>query len=239
MPAKIRVVGAWLAVLCTDRRIGRRAGARPCAGADSHHQFRRGLEPSGLGGAAAGIFEANGVSVQLSYTPSSGFLIASLFDGKQDIALALMDNPDRLSGRPGRGQNRRATRPRHQSSVVTADSCRWWLLRASNRSPISRAKRCRSTRSPPAPRVRAARAGGKKRPHRRRRQIRARRRHVKSLRRASRRQGTIATLPRTPFELLAQNRGYRVLAGADIARVPAKAPPVSSDARGPRRTRRR
>ena len=39
-----------------------------------------------------GFFEANGVAVQLAYTPNSGFLIASLFDGKSDIALALIDN---------------------------------------------------------------------------------------------------------------------------------------------------
>ena len=39
-----------------------------------------------------GFFEANGVSVQLSYTPSSVYLITSLLDGKFDIALALMDN---------------------------------------------------------------------------------------------------------------------------------------------------
>jgi len=39
-----------------------------------------------------GFFEANGIAVQTTYTPSSGFLIASLFDGRQDIALALMDN---------------------------------------------------------------------------------------------------------------------------------------------------
>src|SRR5215468_9559223 len=39
-----------------------------------------------------GFFEANGVSVQLSYTPTSVYLITSLLDGKFDIALALMDN---------------------------------------------------------------------------------------------------------------------------------------------------
>ena len=38
------------------------------------------------------FFEANGVSVQLSYTPTSVYLITSLLDGKFDIALALMDN---------------------------------------------------------------------------------------------------------------------------------------------------
>ena len=39
-----------------------------------------------------GFFEANGVSVQLSYTPSSVYLISSLFEGRSDIALALIDN---------------------------------------------------------------------------------------------------------------------------------------------------
>src|SRR5436305_8608483 len=39
-----------------------------------------------------GFFEANGVSVQIAYTPSSGFLVTSLFDGKYDIGLALIDN---------------------------------------------------------------------------------------------------------------------------------------------------
>jgi ABC-type nitrate/sulfonate/bicarbonate transport system substrate-binding protein len=39
-----------------------------------------------------GFFEANGVSVQLSYTPTSVYLITSLLEGKFDVALALMDN---------------------------------------------------------------------------------------------------------------------------------------------------
>lgn len=39
-----------------------------------------------------GFFEAQGVSVQLSYTPSSAFLITSLLDGKVDIAFATIDN---------------------------------------------------------------------------------------------------------------------------------------------------
>jgi len=39
-----------------------------------------------------GFFEANGVAVQLSYTPTSVYLITSLLDGKFDISLALMDN---------------------------------------------------------------------------------------------------------------------------------------------------
>lgn len=39
-----------------------------------------------------GFFEAHGVSVQLTYTPNSGFLIASLLEGKFDIGMALVDN---------------------------------------------------------------------------------------------------------------------------------------------------
>jgi len=39
-----------------------------------------------------GFFEANGLAVQTSYTPSSSFLVASLLDGRFDIALTLIDN---------------------------------------------------------------------------------------------------------------------------------------------------
>jgi ABC-type nitrate/sulfonate/bicarbonate transport system substrate-binding protein len=39
-----------------------------------------------------GFFEAQGVSVQLSYTPTSVYLITKLLDGSFDLALAGMDN---------------------------------------------------------------------------------------------------------------------------------------------------
>ena len=39
-----------------------------------------------------GLFEANGVAVQLSYTPNSAALVIGLFDGRYDIALATIDN---------------------------------------------------------------------------------------------------------------------------------------------------
>ena len=39
-----------------------------------------------------GYFEANGVAVQLSYTPSSAFLIQAVLDGKVDLATAGIDN---------------------------------------------------------------------------------------------------------------------------------------------------
>jgi ABC-type nitrate/sulfonate/bicarbonate transport system substrate-binding protein len=39
-----------------------------------------------------GFFEAQGVTVQLSYTPTSVFLITALLDGRFDLALGGMDN---------------------------------------------------------------------------------------------------------------------------------------------------
>ena len=39
-----------------------------------------------------GFFDAQGVAVQLSYTPSSANLVTGLFDGRYDIALATIDN---------------------------------------------------------------------------------------------------------------------------------------------------
>jgi ABC-type nitrate/sulfonate/bicarbonate transport system substrate-binding protein len=39
-----------------------------------------------------GFFEANGVSVTLSYTPNSVYLVTALLEAKFDIALTLMDN---------------------------------------------------------------------------------------------------------------------------------------------------
>jgi ABC-type nitrate/sulfonate/bicarbonate transport system substrate-binding protein len=39
-----------------------------------------------------GFFEANGVAVELGYTPGSGALVAGLLDGRYDIGFALVDN---------------------------------------------------------------------------------------------------------------------------------------------------
>jgi ABC-type nitrate/sulfonate/bicarbonate transport system substrate-binding protein len=56
-----------------------------------------------------GFFEAQGVTVQLSYTPTSVFLITSLMDGKFDIALALMDNV--VAYQEGQGEAKIAVAP--------------------------------------------------------------------------------------------------------------------------------
>ncbi|HET8874892.1 MAG TPA: ABC transporter substrate-binding protein [Casimicrobiaceae bacterium] len=39
-----------------------------------------------------GFFEAQGLRVELAYTPSSGFLVKSVLDGKSDVAFAAIDN---------------------------------------------------------------------------------------------------------------------------------------------------
>ena len=56
-----------------------------------------------------GFFEANGVAVQLAYTPNSGFSIASLFEGRADIALALIDNL--IAYQEGQGEARMPDNP--------------------------------------------------------------------------------------------------------------------------------
>jgi ABC-type nitrate/sulfonate/bicarbonate transport system substrate-binding protein len=39
-----------------------------------------------------GLFEAQGLKVQLDYTPTSGFLVTAVLDGRADIAFATIDN---------------------------------------------------------------------------------------------------------------------------------------------------
>ncbi len=56
-----------------------------------------------------GYFEANGVAVQLSYTPNSAFLMQSLFDGKADVALATIDNL--IAYQEGQGEAKIPTEP--------------------------------------------------------------------------------------------------------------------------------
>jgi len=43
-------------------------------------------------GQRQGFFDAQGVAVQLTYTPTSAFLITSLLEGKYDLAFAVIDN---------------------------------------------------------------------------------------------------------------------------------------------------
>jgi ABC-type nitrate/sulfonate/bicarbonate transport system substrate-binding protein len=56
-----------------------------------------------------GFFEANGVTVQLTYTPSSVYLITQLLDGKFDIGLAGIDNI--VAYQEGQGEAKIADNP--------------------------------------------------------------------------------------------------------------------------------
>jgi ABC-type nitrate/sulfonate/bicarbonate transport system substrate-binding protein len=56
-----------------------------------------------------GFFEANGVTVLLSYTPTSVFLVTSLLEGKYDLALAGIDNL--VAYQEGQGEAKIADNP--------------------------------------------------------------------------------------------------------------------------------
>jgi ABC-type nitrate/sulfonate/bicarbonate transport system substrate-binding protein len=160
-----------------------------------------------------GYFEANRVAVQIAYTPSSGFLVASLFDGKYDVALALADNL--IAYQEGQGE---AKIPADPDLTVFMSGDGGFLSVVAAPSIHSFADLKGKTLSVDAMTTGAAfvlrelvtrngiaegdvtyvRAGGT----------------------ANRYKDLLAgkhdaTLLRTPFELLAQNRGYHVLANAE------------------------
>jgi ABC-type nitrate/sulfonate/bicarbonate transport system substrate-binding protein len=56
-----------------------------------------------------GFFEANGLNVELAYTPNSVYLVTALLDGKFDIALSLIDNV--VAYQEGQGEARIAVAP--------------------------------------------------------------------------------------------------------------------------------
>ena len=160
-----------------------------------------------------GYFEANRVTVQIAYTPSSGFLVASLFDGKYDVALALVDNL--IAYQEGQGEAKIPANPDLTVfmsgdggflSVVAAPSIRSFAdLKGKTLSVDAMTTgaafvlRELVTRNGIAEGdVTYVRAGGT----------------------ANRYKDLLAgkhdaTLLRTPFELLAQSRGYHVLANAE------------------------
>lgn len=56
-----------------------------------------------------GLFEAERLNVQLAYTPTSGFLVTSVLDGKADIAFAAIDNV--VAYQEGQGESKIADNP--------------------------------------------------------------------------------------------------------------------------------
>jgi len=165
-------------------------------------------------GQRQGFFEANGVAIQLSYTPNSAFLVQSLFDGKSDIALATIDNlvayqegqgeakipenPDLIAFMGGDGGFLSVVaRPEVEKiaelkgKTLSVDAMTTGLAFVL-RELVERGGLAESD-------VTFVRAGGT----------------------ANRYRDLIAgkhdaTLLRTPFEILARNRGFNLLAGAEV-----------------------
>lgn len=164
-----------------------------------------------------GYFEANGITLQTGYTPSSAFLVTSLFDGKYDIALALVDNL--IAYQEGQGEAKIPADPDLTVfmsgdggflSVVAAPSIHSFadlkgkslsvdamttgaafvLRELAARNGLTAADVTYGTAGGTANRYNDLLAG----------------KHD-------------ATLLRTPFEVLAENRGYHVLANADALGV--------------------
>jgi ABC-type nitrate/sulfonate/bicarbonate transport system substrate-binding protein len=160
-----------------------------------------------------GLFESQGLDVQLSYTPSSGFLVKSVLEGKADLAFAAIDNvvayqegqgeaeipanPDLFAFMGGDGGFISIVASPAVASVgelkgrtVSVDAMTTGFAFVV-RELVARSGLAESD-------VTFVRAGGT----------------------ANRYRDLVAgkhdaTLLRTPFELLAENRGYHVIAGAE------------------------
>lgn len=160
-----------------------------------------------------GLFEERGLDVDLAYTPSSGFLIKSVLDGKADLAFAAIDNV--IAYQEGQGEAAIPDNPDlfaflggdggfisivASPSVATVKDLKGRAVSVDAmttgfafvvRELVSRNGLAESD-------VNFVRAGGT----------------------ANRYRDLLAgkhdaTLLRTPFELLAQNRGYHTIAGAE------------------------
>jgi ABC-type nitrate/sulfonate/bicarbonate transport system substrate-binding protein len=160
-----------------------------------------------------GFFEAQGLRVELAYTPSSGFLVKSVLDGKSDLAFAAIDNV--IAYQEGQGESSIPDNPDLFAfmggdggfiSIVAAPAVKGVTdLKGRTVSVDAMTTgfafvvRELVTRSGLAEsEVNFVRAGGT----------------------ANRYQDLVAgkhdaTLLRTPFELLAENRGYHRIASAE------------------------
>jgi ABC-type nitrate/sulfonate/bicarbonate transport system substrate-binding protein len=160
-----------------------------------------------------GFFEAQGVAVRLSYTPNSGFLVAAVLDGRADVGLALVDNL--VAYQEGQGEATVADSPDLVAvmgadggflSVVAAPGVKGFSdlrgrtlsVDAMNTGAAFVLRELVARNGLAAADVRYERAGGTSNRYR---ELVAGKHD--------------ATLLRTPFELLAQAKGFHVLATAD------------------------
>lgn len=160
-----------------------------------------------------GFFEAQGLDVDLAYTPTSGFLVKSVLDGKADLAFAAIDNV--IAYQEGQGEAAIPDNPDLFAfmggdggfiSIVAAPSIasvkdlkgRMVSVDAMTTGFAFVVRELVALSGLAESDVHFVRAGGT----------------------ATRYRDLVAgkhdaTLLRTPFELLAQNRGYHTIAGAE------------------------
>jgi ABC-type nitrate/sulfonate/bicarbonate transport system substrate-binding protein len=160
-----------------------------------------------------GFFEAEGVAVQLAYTPTSAFLVSALLDGRVDLAFAVFDNV--VAYREGQGEAKVPDNPDLFAfmggdggflAIVASPSVKHFSdLKGRTMSVDAMTtgfafvvRELVASNGLAETDVNFVRAGGT----------------------ANRYRDLIAgkqdaTLLRTPFELLAQNRGFNLLASAD------------------------
>ena len=160
-----------------------------------------------------GFFEAQGLAVQLSYTPTSVFLVTAMLEGRADIAFAGFDNV--VASQEGQGEAKIPDNPDLFAflggdggflAIVAAPAIkRFEDLKGKTLSVDAMttgfafvARELVASNALAETDVNFVRAGGT----------------------ANRYRELIAgkqdaTLLRTPFELLAQNRGFNLLASAD------------------------
>ena len=161
-----------------------------------------------------GYFDAQRVSVQLTYTPSSGFLVSGLLDGRFDIGLALVDNL--FAYQEGQGEAKIPDNP-DLFAFIGSDGGFLSVVAAPSINAFADLKG--KTLSVDAMTTGAAFVL---------REIAARNglgegsaTYVRAGGTANRYQDLLAgkheaTLLRTPFEILAQNRGFHQLATAEV-----------------------
>jgi ABC-type nitrate/sulfonate/bicarbonate transport system substrate-binding protein len=160
-----------------------------------------------------GFFDAQGLAVQLSYTPTSAYLVSALLDSRVDIAFAVFDNV--VAYREGQGEAKVADDPDLFAfmggdggflAIVASPS----LTRFADLKGKTLSVDAMTTGFAFVVRELVARNG----------LAEADVNFVRAGGTANRYRELIAgkhdaTLLRTPFELLARNRGFNVLASAD------------------------
>ena len=99
----------FVQVLALALCLGHAAAQQPAPAALRAVAFEGGWNIGVWAAQRQGFFEASGVSVQLTYTPNSAALVTGLYDGRYDIAMATIDNF--VAYQEGQGEAKLASEP--------------------------------------------------------------------------------------------------------------------------------